>query len=199
MKDINYKHYLEQLGFTDPNINQTITPDLDTLKRLQLAHLIQYPFQSVTTILDRPVDLDDEAIYDKLVVRRLGGYCYELNGLFLSLLRHLGYQARIITGIVIINNQLEPRNARTHMAIMVTIDKQNYLVDVGFGGLVPSAPLLFSYQQKDDNADSKDNFNNNPNNNFNHSSADEIQNTADGHYKIIKDKSFENQSKNPIL
>ena len=103
MSDINYKYYLKQLGFTESEINQSITPDLDTLKRLQLAHLTQYPFQSVTTILDRPVDLEEETIYDKLVVRRLGGYCYELNGLFLSLLRQLGYEARIITGIVIIN------------------------------------------------------------------------------------------------
>ena len=190
MSDINYKYYLKQLGFTESEINQSITPDLDTLKRLQLAHLTQYPFQSVTTILDRPVDLEEEAIYDKLVVRRLGGYCYELNGLFLSLLRQLGYEARIITGIVIINNQLEPRNARTHMALMVTVNEQNYLVDVGFGGLVPSAPLLFTYNQENYKADTqKDNDQLEP----------QIQTTPHGRYKIIKDDSFDNQSENPIL
>ena len=190
MSDINYKYYLKQLGFTESEINQSITPDLDTLKRLQLAHLTQYPFQSVTTILDRPVDLEEEAIYDKLVVRRLGGYCYELNGLFLSLLRQLGYEARIITGIVIINNQLEPRNARTHMALMVTVNEQNYLVDVGFGGLVPSAPLLFTYNQDNYKADTqKDNDQLEP----------QIQTTPHGRYKIIKDDSFDNQTENPIL
>ena len=190
MSDINYKYYLKQLGFTELEINQSITPDLDTLKRLQLAHLTQYPFQSVTTILDRPVDLEEETIYDKLVVRRLGGYCYELNGLFLALLRHLGYEARIITGIVIINNQLEPRNARTHMALMVTVNEQNYLVDVGFGGLVPSAPLLFTYNQENYKADTqKDNDQLEP----------QIQTTPHGLYKIIKDDSFDNQTENPIL
>ncbi len=190
MSDINYKYYLKQLGFTESEINQSITPDLDTLKRLQLAHLTQYPFQSVTTILDRPVDLEEEAIYDKLVVRRLGGYCYELNGLFLSLLRQLGYEARIITGIVIINNQLEPRNARTHMALMVTVNEQNYLVDVGFGGLVPSAPLLFTYNQDNYKADTQKN---------NDQLEPQIQTTPHGLYKIIKDNSFDNQSENPIL
>lgn len=190
MSDINYKYYLKQLGFTELEINQSITPDLDTLKRLQLAHLTQYPFQSVTTILDRPVDLEEETIYDKLVVRRLGGYCYELNGLFLALLRHLGYEARVITGIVIINNQLEPRNARTHMALMVTVNEQNYLVDVGFGGLVPSAPLLFTYNQENYKADTqKDNDQLEP----------QIQTTPQGLYKIIKDDSFDNQTENPIL
>ncbi|MBO1531032.1 arylamine N-acetyltransferase [Psychrobacter sp. F1192] len=190
MSDINYKHYLEQLGFTESEINQSLTPDLDTLKRLQLAHLTQYAFQSVTTILDRPVDLKEETIYDKLVVRGLGGYCYELNGLFLSLLRHLDYEARIITGIVIINNQLEPRNARTHMALVVTIDKQNYLVDVGFGGLVPSAPLLFSYHQENQQSGEQKN---------NAQPEPQIQTTPHGRYKIIKDDSFDNQTENPIL
>ena len=190
MSDINYKHYLQQLGFSELEINEPITPNLDTLKRLQFAHLTQYPFQSVTTILDRPVDLEEEAIYDKLIVQRLGGYCYELNGLFLSLLRHLGYEARIITGIVIINNQLEPRNARTHMALMVTICEQNYLVDVGFGGLVPSAPLLFTYNQKNHEADTQ---------NDHDQREPQIQTTPHGLYRIIKDDSFNNQSENPIL
>ena len=187
MTDINYPHYLQQLGFTKSESDKPITPDLETLARLQLAHLTQYPFQSLTTILDRPVDLEDSSIYDKLVKRRAGGYCYELNGLFLSLLRHLGYEARIITGIVIIDNQLERQNARTHMVIMVTIDGQNYLVDVGFGGLVPSAPLLFSYNQESRNQKTDD------------KNASQIQTTPHGRYKIIKGDSFENQSENPIL
>lgn len=186
MTDINYSHYLQQLGFTASEIDQPIIPDLEHLKRLQLTHLTQFPFQSFTTLVDRPVDLEDSSIYDKLIVRRAGGYCYELNGLFLTLLRHLGYEARIITGVVTIDNQLERHNARTHMAIMVTIDGQNYLVDVGYGGLVPSAPLLFTYNQKDN----KNNDNQNPS---------RIQSTPHGRYKIIKDDSFENQIENPIL
>lgn len=186
MTDINYSHYLQQLGFTASEIDQPIIPDLEHLKHLQLAHLTQFPFQSFTTLVDRPVDLEDSSIYDKLIVRRAGGYCYELNGLFLTLLRHLGYEARIITGVVTIDNQLERHNARTHMAIMVTIDGQNYLVDVGYGGLVPSAPLLFTYNQKDN----KNNDNQNPS---------RIQSTPHGRYKIIKDDSFENQIENPIL
>ena len=188
MTDINYSHYLQQLRFIASEIDQPIIPDLENLKRLQLAHLTQYPFQSLTTLIDRSVDLEDSSIYDKLIERRAGGYCYELNGLFLALLRHLGYEARIITGVVTIGNQLERHNARTHMAIMVTIDSQNYLVDVGYGGLVPSAPLLFTYNQKDNN--NKNNNNQNPS---------QIQTTPHGRYKIIKDESFENQIENPIL
>ncbi len=186
MTDINYSHYLKQLGFTDFH---AIEPDLDTLKRLQLAHQTQYPFQSITTVLDRPADLAEASLYNKIVERRLGGYCYELNGLFLDLLRHLGYEARIITGIVIINNQLklERRNARTHMAIIVTIEQQNYLVDVGFGGLVPTAPLLFAYHQQTEDQSAQDN------------KAAQIQSTPHGRYKIIRDDRFADQNQNPIL
>lgn len=187
MSDINYSHYLEQLGFTKPEINKPITPDLETLQRLQMAHLTQHPFQSVTTVLNRPVDLEAASIYNKVIERRLGGYCYELNGLFLALLHHLGYEARIITGIVIIDNQLEPRNARTHMAIMVTIEQQNYLVDVGFGGLVPTAPLLFAHNQQTKDQSLQNN------------KAAQIQTTPHGRYKIIRDDSFNNQNERPIL
>ncbi|WP_367106630.1 arylamine N-acetyltransferase [uncultured Psychrobacter sp.] len=188
MTDINYTHYLAQLGFTEPEINKTITPDLETLQRLQIAHLTQYPFQSLTTVLDRPVDLEEASIYNKVIERRLGGYCYELNGLFLALLRHLGYEARIVTGIVIIDNQIERRNARTHMAIIMTIEERNYLVDVGFGGQVPTAPLVFAYnQQNQDQSSAQEN------------KAAQIQTTPHGNYKIIRDESFDDQSKNPIL
>lgn len=138
-------------------------------------HLIKYPFQSITTILNRSVDLEKDSLYGKLVDNQLGGYCYELNGLFLALLRHLGHKAKIITGIVIIDNQFERRNARTHMGIMVTVAEQNYLVDVGFGGLVPTAPLLFGYNQnKDDKGNQL-------------LEASQIQTTPHGRYKIIKD------------
>ncbi len=186
MNDINYVHYLAQLGFTETESKQ-ITPDLDTLKRLQLMHLIKYPFQSITTILNRPVDLEEDSLYRKLVENQLGGYCYELNGLFLALLRHLGYEARIITGIVIIDNQFERRNARTHMAILVTVAEQNYLVDVGFGGLVPTAPLFFGYNQNKDNKGNQ------------LLEASQIQTTPHGRYKIIKDDMFNDQTKSPIL
>ena len=187
MTDIDYRDYLRELGFAESELEQSMLPDLATLKRLQLAHLAQYPFQSLTTILDRPVDLEESSVYNKVVERRAGGYCYELNGLFLSLLHHLGYEARIITGRVIIDNQLKKLNARTHMALMVTTDSHNYLVDVGYGGLVPSAPLLFNYNQAGLNpqADAP--------------KASQIQTTPHGRYKIIKDDSFQDQVENPIL
>lgn len=190
MTNFDYTHYLKQLGFTQSEIDKPTTPDLETLKRLQLAHLTQFPFQSVTTVLDRAVDLEQASVYNKLIERRLGGYCYELNGLFLALLRHLGYEARIITGTVIIDNQLEPRNARTHMAIIVTIEAQNYLVDVGFGGLAPSAPLLFTYNQSGEKPKGQS---------TNQQQQPQIQTTPHGRYKIVKDERFNNQSTRPIL
>nr|WP_298522893.1 arylamine N-acetyltransferase [uncultured Halomonas sp.] len=169
MNGINYENYLRQLGFTQSEIEQSITPDLDTLRRLQLSHLMHYPFQSLTTVLGRPVDLEEEVVYDKLVEHREGGYCYELNGLFLSLLRYLGYEAGIVTGSVIVDNNLEVRNPRTHTALMVTIDENTYLVDVGFGGFAPTAPLIFTFDQEEVH----------------------IQTTPHGRYKIIKDESVQ--------
>ena len=38
------------------------------------------------------------AIFDKIVVRRRGGFCYELNGLFAGLLRELGFEVTLLAG-----------------------------------------------------------------------------------------------------
>ncbi|MDP0953194.1 arylamine N-acetyltransferase, partial [Klebsiella pneumoniae] len=71
-----------------------------------------------------------------------GGYCYELNQMFLTLLQELGFDARGITGRVVMGGPADAHTARTHRLSLVTLDGARYITDVGFGGMVPSTPLL---------------------------------------------------------
>jgi arylamine N-acetyltransferase len=79
--------FLERLGLKD-----VTEPDLETLNRLILAHQMNVPFENLSVYdAETDVSLDIASLFDKIVVRRRGGYCFELNALFMSLLESLGY------------------------------------------------------------------------------------------------------------
>ena len=133
---MNYTHYFEQIGLTMP-----VSASVDDLARLQLAHLSRFPFQSLSTVLHYPISMELDDIDRKMVTEELGGYCFEHHILTMDILKHIGFEVRPLTGYIIHDNQPQLIKARTHMLLLVTIDQQPYLFDVGYGGLVPTAPL----------------------------------------------------------
>src|SRR5215207_11196611 len=73
-----------------------LTPTATTLRELHRAHLLAVPFENLDIHLGRPIVLDQDALFDKIVTRRRGGFCYELNGLFALLLRELGFEVTLL-------------------------------------------------------------------------------------------------------
>jgi len=129
--------YLQRLGFDAPP-----APTLETLRQLQLRHTGVFPFENLTTLSGEPVLIDLPSIEQKVLYAGRGGYCYELNKLFLALLQELGFDARAISGRVVMGQPEGAWTARTHRLSLVIIDDVRYITDVGFGGMVPTAPLL---------------------------------------------------------
>jgi N-hydroxyarylamine O-acetyltransferase len=129
--------YLRRLGFDMPP-----APTLETLRRLQLRHTGVFPFENLTTLSGEPVLIDLPSIEKKVLHAGRGGYCYELNNLYLALLQALGFDARGISGRVVMGQPEGAWTARTHRLSLVTLDGVRYISDVGFGGMVPTAPLL---------------------------------------------------------
>lgn len=129
--------YLQRLGFDAP-----AAPTLETLRQLQLRHTSVFPFENLTTLSGEPVLIDLPSIERKVLHDGRGGYCYELNNLFLALLQDLGFDARAISGRVVMGQPEGAWTARTHRLSLVIIDDVRYITDVGFGGMVPTAPLL---------------------------------------------------------
>ncbi|ANU28533.1 arylamine N-acetyltransferase family protein [Planococcus versutus] len=103
----------------------------EQLDELQFMHMQHIPFENLDVIRRIPIYLNLESIYEKVVGRQRGGYCYELNGLFHWLLSELGYDAKLIAATVRRPNGTWAKSD-THAAIIVELD-QSYLVDVGFG------------------------------------------------------------------
>jgi N-hydroxyarylamine O-acetyltransferase len=117
--------YLDRIGATWPE-----RPDAESLRRLQRAHLGSVPFENLSIHLGEPIMLDEPSLTDKLVVRRRGGFCYELNGTFGALLAALGYDVTLLAARVFARERLGP--LFDHLALRVDLAKP-WLVDVGFG------------------------------------------------------------------
>ncbi len=121
--------YLARIRYSQP-----IKPDVETLHGLQLAHMLTVPFENLDIGRKRLIRLDLASLFDKIVVQRRGGFCYELNGLFAHLLREIGYEVTYLNARVF-NRQGELGIDFDHLALLVQVPNVNtrWLVDVGFG------------------------------------------------------------------
>ena len=102
------------------------------LEKLQVSHLTTVPFDNIDIRQGRKIILDEEHLFNKIVVHRRGGFCYELNGLFGWLLCKLNYNVSLVSGRVYIMSEDRFTPEFDHMALLVHLDRL-YLVDVGFG------------------------------------------------------------------
>ncbi|MBX9401524.1 arylamine N-acetyltransferase [Lysobacter sp. BMK333-48F3] len=128
--------YLQRLGY-----ERAPAPTLDSLRELQRRHSHAFVFETINSLLQAPIPIDLPSLRRKLLHDGRGGYCYELNGLFLTLLQQLGFQARGLTGRVLMGGPEDAVTARTHLVALVEIDRERWIADVGFGGMVPTGPL----------------------------------------------------------
>jgi len=138
--DADLTDYLARIGHRGPT-----DPTGEVLADLVAAHNRSIPFENLDPVFGVPVfDLGAEALVDKLVRRRRGGYCYELNGLLGYVLERLGYGVDRFAGRVVwMSEPGSPLPARTHQVLGVTIPgaEGRWLVDVGFGGQTLTSPI----------------------------------------------------------
>ncbi len=119
--------YLARIGLDRP-----VAPTLDGLRTLHRAHLRAIPYENLDVQFGHPVTLDRNAIFDKLVTRKRGGWCYEMNGLFGWALAELGFNVTRATGSVM-RSARGPAADGNHLVLRVELGKGTWLADVGFG------------------------------------------------------------------
>ena len=108
-----------------------LEPDLNTLWALHLSHLLTVPFENLDIHLGRKIVIDVDRFFDKIVKRRRGGFCYELNGLFAALLAELGFDVTLLSARV--SNGTGGFGAEyDHLTLLVELEEP-WLADVGFG------------------------------------------------------------------
>jgi len=134
--------YLDRIRFDGP-----VHADLQTLQAIHRAHQYTVAFENLDVQLRRRVGLDLESSYDKIVRRRRGGWCYEMNGVMGWALREIGFDVmRMSAGVM--REQTGDVQLGNHLCLLARLD-QPYLVDVGFGGSL-AEPLPLRTTQRDD-------------------------------------------------
>jgi N-hydroxyarylamine O-acetyltransferase len=131
---------LERIGLRREAV---ASPSVENLRRLMDAYALSVPFENLD-IYDykRQIDFCLPHLFEKIVVNRRGGYCYEMNSFFMGLLEALGYScaavsARILAGRTVIGPV-------AHRTTIVTLGGKRYFCDVGFGGAgSPEGPVSF--------------------------------------------------------
>ena len=134
---VDLPRYLARIGYDGP-----IAPTLEVLRELQAAHIAAIPFEALDVLIGKGVEVDAASVDAKLIDRGRGGYCYEQNGLFLRVLRTIGFDAEARLGRVrwMLADDA-PTTARSHMVSRVMLNGRPWLADVGFGAAAPTAPL----------------------------------------------------------
>src|SRR5271167_2186414 len=118
--------YLRRIEYDGPR-----QPSAASLRALHRQHLFTVPFENLDIALKTPIRLDLTLLYEKVVVRRRGGFCYELNGLFCALLSSMGFQVQMLSARVRRDDGgFGPEF--DHMLLKVDLEER-WLVDVGFG------------------------------------------------------------------
>ena len=122
------RDYLQRIRYQG-----SLEPTIETLRALHEAHLLTVPFENLSIHLGQPILLQEKALYEKIVSRRRGGFCYELNGLFAWLLRQVGFAVSLLSAEVA--SQTRGFNPPfDHLALLVhQLDGAEWLADVGFG------------------------------------------------------------------
>jgi N-hydroxyarylamine O-acetyltransferase len=129
--------YLERIGYEGPTV-----PTGKTLRALHLRHLLTVPFENLDIHLGRPIVLDEGRLFAKIVGRRRGGFCYELNGLFAALLRELEFPVTLLAAQFPRDDD-RPAPDVDHLVLLVGTEEHDvpWLADVGAGRDSFATPL----------------------------------------------------------
>ena len=116
-------------------------PSSSLLNQIVRTHLESFPFASVGPQLGDPLPLDPDSLFDRIVVRRRGGYCFEHNALMFEILSGLGFEVTLVLARVLHDPASHP--PLTHRFTMVDLGHERFLADVGFGADCPPYAVRF--------------------------------------------------------
>ncbi|KAG8444043.1 hypothetical protein GDO86_009293 [Hymenochirus boettgeri] len=140
------KLYLQRINIHTPD-----PPSVEALRKLHYQHLLTVPFENLSFHCGKRITLDVATAYEKIVLRKRGGVCYESNGLLLRVLQDLGYNA-VMLAAQVQSNIPGLFGPPSHMVLMVQLEGRRWLCDVGFvEGIIFPIPLKAEWEEKQDN------------------------------------------------
>jgi len=130
---MDLEQYFQRIGYEGRGTCEPLT-----LRSIVLAHATSIPFECLDPLVGVAVSIEIDSIYDKLVCRRRGGYCFEQNVLLADALRQVGFDVDELSARVWYNTPDGIMPPRTHVFLAVTVDGTRWLADCGLGGSTPT-------------------------------------------------------------
>jgi len=129
------KEYFKRIEYTPGD-----EPEEEILRRLHIGHITHIPYENLDPYRGIPVTLEEETLFDKQVIRRRGGFCFEMNGMFAAVLKTMGFDFKRVSA------RLDLRGTGfgpyLHCAAIVNAGGKRYLADVGCGSGGFAEPIL---------------------------------------------------------
>ncbi|MFB3387167.1 arylamine N-acetyltransferase [Flavobacterium sp. LAR06] len=132
----NLQQYLDRIKFSGE-----IELNIEGITKLMRSQLFSVPFENIDVQAGKVISLNGDDIVNQIVNLNRGGYCYQINGLFSLALQEIGIPHYYVAARPLVN---PGQNAKTHLGIIVTIENEDYLIDLGFGGNSIRQPLKLS-------------------------------------------------------
>ncbi|GGC18482.1 N-hydroxyarylamine O-acetyltransferase [Novosphingobium marinum] len=137
MTDDRLKAYLARIGMSSPP-----RPDAEGLAQIQAAQRRAIAFENLDIMLGRGIAVGSDAVFEKIVASRRGGYCFEQNRLFADMLEATGFAVRPLLARVRMGLAAGFTPPRTHTLLLVDLGGVRWIADAGFGGsYLPPLPL----------------------------------------------------------
>ena len=135
MKADNFElqNYFNRIGYQGD-----AKADIATVTNMMRCQLFTVPFENLDVQAGKVVSLVPEEIVEKILQRNRGGYCFELDGIFAMALQALGIPYRFVAARPMLYPEKRPK---THMAIVVKVNGEEWLCDLGFGSYGMRAPM----------------------------------------------------------
>jgi len=130
------QQYLKRINFQGE-----IKLNLEGIKKLMQSQIFSVPFENIDVQAGKAISLLGDDIVTQIVTKNRGGYCYQINGIFSLMLQEIGLPHYYIAVRPLVN---PAPNTKTHLAIIATIENEEYLIDLGFGGNSIREPLKLS-------------------------------------------------------
>ena len=125
--------------------------EVDFINQLQSKHIARYSFNNLAVVLGQNISLEIDVIFNKIVERQRGGYCFEHNKLVLSILAELDFDVRLLIAKVVYNREVDV--PRTHRVTLLNLNGADYIVDAGFGHLGARFPVKLELGLEQDQGD----------------------------------------------
>jgi len=134
---LNIPAFFKRIGLPE---NTEITHTRELLDEIQYHQVLTVPYENLDILDGIPLSLEAEHLFDKIVTRGRGGYCFEVNGLLSAMLKEMGfdvknYFARFLRGEASIP-------VRRHRILAVQAEGETWICDTGIGQSAPRLPLL---------------------------------------------------------